>query len=233
MGRQRTRMQRRDFSATGGEAADVTWSLVLDLLGTFFFAISGCLLAASRGFDIVGSLLLGSLTGLGGGVVRDLIIGVSPTAFAQPVYLIPPAAAALLVYFLVHGVQRFPRTLLVFDAGGLALFCITGAVKALDAGMNPVAAALLGVSTGVGGGLLRDVVANRVPQLFNPKDIYALPALLGSALITMLWHLGLFNTGSEIGVAAVVFTIRVLSLHYGWRVPHAAGTWHGARPDKP
>src|SRR4051794_11364956 len=112
----------RRQKVAGGGAMDVAWSLVLDLLGTFFFAISGCLLAARRGFDIVGSLLLGSLTGLGGGVVRDVIIGVAPTAFAQPVYMVPPVAAALLVYFLVQHVERFSRTLLVFDAGGLALF---------------------------------------------------------------------------------------------------------------
>ena len=211
----------------------MTWSLVLELLGTFFFAMSGCLLAARRGFDIVGSLLLGMLTGLGGGVVRDLIIGVAPTAFGQPVYLVPPAAAALLVYFLVHRVERFPRTLLVFDAGGLALFCITGTVKALVVGMNPVTAALLGVTTGVGGGLLRDVVANQDPQLFNPRDLYAIPALLGSLLITALWHLGLFSTVSALCVAAVVFTLRVLSLHYRWRIPYAAGSWRSARPDRP
>lgn len=217
----------------GGEAVDVTWSLVLDLLGTFFFAISGSLLAARRGFDIVGSLLLGALTGLGGGVVRDIILGVAPSAFAHPVYLVPPAAAALLVYFLVSHVERFPRTLLIFDAGGLALFCITGTVKALVAGMNPVAAALLGVATGVGGGLLRDVVANKEPQLFNPRDIYGVPALLGAALSTALWCLGLFNTVSGLCVAAVVFTLRVLSLHYRWRIPHAARSWNGARQDSP
>jgi uncharacterized membrane protein YeiH len=202
-------------------------------LGTFFFAVSGCLLAARRAFDVVGSLLLGSLTGLGGGVVRDVIIGVVPTPFSQPVFLVPPVTAVLLVYFFAGHVQRLPRTLLVFDAGGLALFCITGTVKALDAGMNPVAAALLGVTTGVGGGLLRDVVANRDPQLFNPRDIYAVPAMLGAALITALWHLGLFNTMTELAVAAVVFTLRILSLHYRWRIPHAARPWDTTRPGKP
>ena len=210
----------------------MTWPLVLDLLGTFFFAISGCLLAAPRAFDIVGSLLLGSLTGLGGGVARDLIIGAAPLAFARPVYLAPPVAAALLVYFFVHHVQRFPRTLLVFDAGGLALFCITGTVTALNAGMNPVSATLLGVTTGVGGGLLRDVIANRDPQLFNPKDIYAVPAFLGASLITGLAYLHLLNTVTELCVAAVVFTLRILSLHYRWRIPHAARSRHGARPGK-
>jgi uncharacterized membrane protein YeiH len=211
----------------------MSWSLVLDLLGTFFFAISGCLLAARRAFDLVGSLLLGSLTGLGGGVMRDLILGVTPTPFVQPVYLIAPVTAALLVYFFAHRVQRIPRTLLVFDAGGLALFCTTGTVTALDAGMNPVAAALLGVTTGVGGGLLRDVVANRDPQLFNRRDIYAVPALLGAALMTGLWYFGLFTALTQLSVAALVFTLRVLSLHYGWRVPHAVLSRHGTRPDEP
>ena len=106
------------------------------------------------------------------------------------------------------------------------------AVTALDAGINPVSAALLGVTTGVGGGLLRDVVANRGPQLFNPRDIYAVPALLGAALITALWQLNLFNAVTELCVAAVVFTLRVLSLHFRWRVPHAARSRHGARPGK-
>ena len=106
------------------------------------------------------------------------------------------------------------------------------AVTALDAGINPVSAALLGVTTGVGGGLLRDVVANRGPQLFNPRDIYAVPALLGAALITALWQLSLFNAVTELCVAAVVFTLRVFSLHFRWRVPHAARSRHAARPGK-
>ncbi|MGJ4845906.1 trimeric intracellular cation channel family protein [Leifsonia sp. Le1] len=204
------------------------WSLVLDLLGTFFFAISGCLLAARRGFDIVGSLLLGSLTGLGGGVVRDVILGVPPVAFAQPLHLVPPVAAAVLVYFLSGSVERMPRTLLVFDAGGLALFCTTGTVTALNAGLNPVAAALLGVTTGVGGGLLRDVVANRDPQLFNPNDLYAVPAMLGAAAITVLWSYGLYGALTELLVAVLVFVFRLLSLRYKWRVPHASRTGDAA-----
>ena len=204
------------------------WSLVLDLAGTFFFAISGCLLAAERGFDIVGSLLLGALTGLGGGVVRDLILGVRPAAFAQPVHLIPPVVAALLVYFFARSVKRFPRTLLVFDAGGLALFCTTGTVTALHAGMNPVAAALLGVATGVGGGLLRDVVANRDPQLFNPNDIYAVPAMLGAALVTVLWSAGMYSALAQLFVAVLVFAFRILSLRFNWRVPHATAAHTGS-----
>ena len=197
-------------------------SLLLDLAGTFFFAVSGCLLAARRGFDIVGSLFLGSLTGLGGGVVRDLIRGVPPVAFAQPVHLLAPVAATLLVYFLKPAVERFPRALLIFDAGGLALFCTTGTAAALTAGMNPVSAALLGVTTGVGGGLLRDVVANRDPQLFSREDIYAVPAMLGATLTAVLWRVGLFVPLTQLVVALLVFAFRVASLRFKWHVPHAS-----------
>lgn len=201
-------------------------SLVLNLLGTFFFAISGSLLAARRGFDLVGSLILGSLTGLGGGVVRDVVLGVPPTAFTEPVYLAAPLAAALLVYFLFSGVERFPRTLLIFDAAGLGLFCTTGTVKALDAGMNPVAAVLLGVATGIGGGLLRDVVANRDPELFNPKQLYAVPALAGAAVIAVVWTLGAYSFLTALIVAAGVFALRVGSLRFKWRAPGAIASWH-------
>lgn len=197
------------------------WALVLDLLGTFFFAISGSLLAAQRGYDIVGSLLLGSLTGLGGGVIRDLILGLSPAAFAQPIHLAAPVAAATVVFFLANGVQRFSRLLLVFDAGGLALFCTTGAVIALKSGMNPTAAVILGVTTGVGGGLLRDVVANRDPQLFNPNDLYAVPAFLGASIIALLWFTDILNPATSFAAALIVFAFRMLSLHFGWRIPHA------------
>jgi uncharacterized membrane protein YeiH len=199
----------------------VSWSLIFDLSGTFFFAVSGSLLAARRRFDIVGSLILASLTGLGGGVVRDVILGVRPVAFSQPVHLLSPLAATLLVYFLRPGVERFPRALLTFDAGGLALFCTTGTTAALIAGMNPVSAALLGVATGVGGGLLRDVVANRDPQLFNPADIYAVPAMLGAALTSVLWSVGLFTPLTQLLVALLVFAFRVASLRFKWHVPHA------------
>lgn len=200
--------------------------LVLDLLGTFFFAISGSLLAARRGFDVIGSLLLGSLTGLGGGVIRDVILGVTPNAFANPVYLAPPVVAAVLVYFLFGAVARFPRTLLVFDGGGLALFCITGTVIALERGANPIAAGVLGVTTAVGGGLLRDVVANRDPQLFDPHDLYAVPAMLGAAIIVVVWSVGGYNPWTEAAVAALVFAFRMLSLRFHWHVPLAAVSRH-------
>jgi uncharacterized membrane protein YeiH len=200
----------------------------LDLAGVFFFAVSGCLLAARKRFDILGSLLLASLVSLGGGVIRDIILNTVPAAFTNPAYLVPPLLATFLVYFLFSSVQRFTSLLVLFDAGGLALFCITGTLKALSLGMNPSAAVLLGVTTAVGGGLLRDITANEIPQLFNARDLYALPAFSGAALTSVLWVSGSFNALSACLVAAVVFAFRVVAWRRSWYVPLAVRGWHRA-----
>lgn len=194
-----------------------------DLIGVLFFAVSGALLAARRRFDVVGSLLLASLAGLGGGVVRDVILndGV-PNAFAHPIYLVPVVIAVLAVYLRAVQPDRLRRTLLVFDAAGLALFCVTGTQIALEAGAHPVSAALLGTTTGVVGGLLRDVVANQVPDLFDPRGVYAVPALFGAALVAALDSLGWYSTWSGLTIVVLVFTTRLLALKFRWRVPGAA-----------
>lgn len=202
------------------------WALVFDLLGVFFFAVSGCLLAVQKNFDIVGSLLLGSLTGIGGGVIRDLVLGRFPNSFAEPVYLAPPVLAAAVVYFLMPAVQKRRRTLLTFDAAGLALFCTTGTVTALMHGVHPVPAALLGTVTAIGGGLMRDTVANVRPGLFDRNDLYAVPAMVGAGAVSALWTLGLYSTAAGLIVAVVVFAFRLLSLRFRWRVPLAASSRH-------
>lgn len=195
--------------------------LALDLVGTFFFAVSGALLAGERGFDIVASVLLAGLAGLGGGVTRDLIIGQSPpAAFAQPVYFLPPVIAAAVVFFFYSHVKKLRRTLLLFDAAGLALFCVTGTVKALQFGLHPAAAVLLGAVTGVGGGILRDVVANVVPSVVK-GDLYILPAVVGASITAALVQTDNFNGATGILAAAVVFVLRGMSLRYRWQVPHA------------
>lgn len=203
----------------------------LDLAGVFFFAVSGSLLAARRDFDIVGSVMLASLVGLGGGVIRDLAINQGvPNAFQQPLYIVPPLLAALAVYLHVFGVRRLRRTLMLFDAGGLALFCVTGTLTALESGIGPVPSVLLGLTTAVGGGVMRDVVANEIPQVFNPQGVYAIPAVAGAALTSLLWNLGWFNPVTGAVVAALVFTVRGLSLRHGWRVPLAGRAGAGGMP---
>ncbi|MCW4467092.1 TRIC cation channel family protein [Glutamicibacter sp. MNS18] len=204
--------------------------LLIELVGIFFFAVSGSLVAARRGFDIIGSMFLAGVAGLGGGVVRDLILDQTPATFTNPVYFVPAVLGALLVYFFTPAVQKLHRLILLFDAGGLGLFCVTGTLKALTFGMNPITAVLLGVTTAVGGGLLRDVISNVTPELFNPRDIYALPAIAGAAIVSLLWVLGWFNPVTGVAVAVVVFLARLASLKYGWKVPMAAGHWHREPP---
>lgn len=204
------------------ESALPTLLLVLDLLGVFFFAVSGSLLAARRHFDIIGSMFLAFFAGLGGGVVRDLIINEDvPNSFSNPLYLLPPLLAAGLVYVRLIRQDRMRRALLVFDAAGLALFCVTGTRTALAAGITPVMAIVLGVTTAVVGGLLRDVTANEVPEIFNPRGLYAVPALFGAALTALLWWLGWFNVFTAGLIMIAVFAFRLASLRHRWTAPYA------------
>lgn len=205
--------------------------LLIELAGVFFFAVSGSLVAARRGFDIIGSMFLAGVAGLGGGVVRDLILDQVPATFTNPIYFSPAILGALLVYFFTPAVQKLQRLILLFDAVGLGLFCVTGTLKALTFEMNPITAVLLGVTTAVGGGLLRDVISNVTPELFNPRDIYALPAIAGATTVSLLWVLGWFNPVTGVLVALLVFIARLASLKYGWRVPMAAGHWHREPPN--
>jgi uncharacterized membrane protein YeiH len=203
----------------------MVWAqLAGDLLGVFFFAVSGSLLAAQRQFDIVGSLLLGTCVGLGGGILRDVILDVGvPRAFDSPVYLLPPVLAAVVVYFFARVVHRFHDLLITFDAAGMALFAVTGTLVSLAAGMNPAASAILGLVTAVGGGVIRDVVANDVPQIFRARGLYAIPALLGAGLTSLLSWAGWFNLGTGAAIAVLVFALRMVSLRYRWQAPPAGG----------
>lgn len=203
----------------------MAWThLVPDLLGVFFFAVSGSLLAVRRRFDVVGSLMLGTCVGLGGGILRDVILDAGePRAFDSPVYLVPPVVAAVVVYFFAHVVQRFHDVLLTFDAAGMALFSVTGTLVSLAAGMNPAGAAILGVVTAVGGGVIRDVVANDVPQIFRSRGLYAIPATLGAGLTSLASWGNWFSLATGFAIAVLVFALRMVSLRYRWQAPPAGG----------
>ena len=156
--------------------------LWFDLMGVFFFALSGNLLAARKDIDITGGLVLGLLAGLGGGIIRDVLLGVTPLALAKPVYLIPPVVAVVAVYLLGPVVHRVTTLIVTFDAAGLGLFCTFGAARAVQHGMPVASAVGLGVVTAVGGGLMRDVVANEMPAVFSGSNLYVVPATTGAAL---------------------------------------------------
>ena len=195
----------------------------LDLIGIFAFGISGALMAIRRDFDVVGIAILAVITALGGGILRDLVLGdTPPPAFTRWEYLVAPLAAAAVTFVAHPELGRLTRTLLVFDAAGLGLFCVAGTVKALDHGLAPVAAVSLGVTTAVGGGLLRDVIARETPALVRPdSELYAVPAVAGAAAVAVAWEFGAYGPMLGAVTAVAVFGFRGLALHRHWHGPRA------------
>ena len=204
---------------------NATLEQVLNLIGTFVFAVSGALLAVRKNYDIVGMAVLAVITAIGGGVIRDLVIGaLPPVAFTDAIYLLLPLLATALTFFAHVQINRLNAAVLVFDAAGLAVFCISGTAKALNYGLGPVPAAALGVLTAVGGGIMRDLLAQDEPSVLSAKsELYALPAVFGSAITVVIPHLPIDSSLAAGLTAVLVFALRLLALRFGWRAPRA---WH-------
>lgn len=197
--------------------------MTLDLVGIFVFAISGALVAVRNGLDIFGVLVLAGTTGLGGGFLRDVLIGATPpAALADWRYLLVPVGAGLLTFGFHPVVGRMERMVNVFDAFGLSLFCVAGALKALDYGLGPVPAALLGMVTGIGGGMVRDVLAGRVPVVFR-GELYATPALAGAAVVVLGDRIDLSVVVVAVAGAGVCLAWRLLAMWRDWQAPMPAG----------
>lgn len=191
---------------------DSTLQLVLDLVGVFAFALTGGLVAVKKRFDLFGVLVLAGAAALGGGVMRDLLLGDLPPVGISDWRLVGTAVFAGLVTFLFHpGVERISRVVRVLDAAGLATFAIGGSMKALGAGVDPLAAVLIGGITAVGGGMIRDVLAGQVPEVLR-REMYALPALFGSGLVVAAHHWDLTGTATIWGCVALVFGIRMIAV---------------------
>lgn len=199
--------------------------LALDLTGTFVFAISGVLLAARRNFDITGGLVLGLMTGIGGGMIRDVLLDRVPNALGQPIYLVPPLVATLLIYLIGNHVSRARIWIVTFDAMGLAIFSVTGTTIALGAGVNYPAALLMGALTACGGGLMRDAVASEDPAIFRGTDLYLIPALFGSGLTLIAEATGLLGGITSLIIAALAFLFRMSAWTMQWRVPQPMRQW--------
>ncbi|TQE35723.1 trimeric intracellular cation channel family protein [Streptomyces ipomoeae] len=196
---------------------------VLDLIGIFVFAISGALLAVRKNFDVFGIAVLAEVTALGGGLFRDLIIGaVPPAAFTDLGYFLTPLLATLLVFFLHPEVECIQTAVNVFDAAGLGLFCVAGTTKAYEHGLGPTASVTLGLATAVGGGVLRDVLANEVPSLLRwDRDLYAVPAIVGATMVALCLHHDALTTLTSAIAALTAFVLRLLAMRYHWRAPRA------------
>lgn len=191
----------------------------LDYAGVFVFAATGALAASRCRLDIIGFIFLANMTAVGGGTLRDLVLGNTPVNWVrEPLYLLIGTAAAILVYFTAHRVESRYRTLLWLDALGMAMFSVMGAEKGLHLGFNAWVAIVTGVFTATMGGVLRDVVAGQ-PSVLMRREIYISAALAGSCTFVGLDALGTSTTAAVLSGAVIAFLIRGGALQYGWMLP--------------
>lgn len=196
--------------------------LVLDLFGTFVFAISGATMGVRRRLDLFGVLVLSFAASTSGGIARDLLIGaVPPVALVDWRYLVVSAAAGLITFYRFGLVNRLHHPVMISDAAGLSLFAVTGALKALSFGLGPVSCILLGMLTGIGGGMARDILAAQIPMVLR-AELYAIAALAGATVVVVGVHLQLPRVSVIVTGALLCFTLRYLAIRFGWSLPIAA-----------
>ncbi len=199
-----------------------TLLVVLDYAGTFAFGLSGAAVGIRRRLDLFGVLVLAFATAIAGGVARDVVIGaIPPAALSDLRYTVVPIVAGLVMFSMPGTVRRLRHLVALFDAAGLAVFAVTGTDKALAYGINPISAALLGMLTGIGGGIVRDMLVNDIPIVLR-GEIYAVAALAAAALVVVGHWLQL-----PVGLVAVVamlvcFALRLVAIWRHWRLPVAA-----------
>lgn len=206
-------------------AAQPTLLLVLDLSGTFVFALNGAwtALRAAR-LDIVGIVTLGMITAIGGGVLRDLLIGaVPPATFGDWRYLTVATVGSLIAFGLSRSLERLSLPITVLDAAGLSLFAVTGASKALEYGLGPGPAVILGAITGVGGGTVRDVLVREVPVVLS-SGLYAIPALVGAGITVATVRGDVYGAAAAIAAAATCFLVRMLGVLFDLNAPGPPAT---------
>ena len=198
--------------------------LIADLVGTFVFALSGAPVATRKQLDLFGVLVLSFAASSAGGICRDVLIGATPPAALRDWrYLAVAMGAGLITFFWAPLIERMKTPVRMFDAAGLGLFAVAGAQKALDYGLNPVMAALLGMLTGIGGGMLRDVLLADVPMVLR-ADLYAIAALAGATVVVVGIAMGLPSAAVMFAGALLCFVLRMLAVRRGWHLPVAHST---------
>lgn len=195
---------------------------LIDYTGTFAFAISGIRLASAKKFDWFGAYVVGLVTAIGGGTIRDLLLNVTPFWMLQPSYLIVTALALVSVIVLGKYLIKLNNTFFIFDAIGLGLFVVVGIEKAIEAGFPFWVVIMMGVITGSAGGVIRDMLINEVPLIFR-KDIYALACVIGGLVFYACYQLGVSPTITQIASASSIILTRILAVKYHISVPVLKG----------
>lgn len=199
----------------------MTLLLMLGLAGTFVFAISGASAGMRRRLDLFGIFVLSYVAGNFGGITRDVLIGsIPPAAISHWWYLAVSVLAGAITFYWFPVIEKLRSPVLVFDAAGLSLFAVSGTQKAMEYGLNPVMAAVLGMLTGIGGGMVRDMLVAEVPAVLR-ADIYALAALAGASVVVIgrLLHIPAAAT-TAVG-ALLCFVLRLTAIRRGWHLPGA------------
>lgn len=192
---------------------------LLDLTGTFVFAISGVLAAANKKLDLFGATFIGFVTAIGGGTIRDVLLGIQPVSWMQSMeYLIVILAAVILTFLFRKKIMRFRKTLFLFDTIGIGVFTIIGLQKALLAGVIPVVAIIMGMFTAVMGGVIRDTLCNEIPLIFR-KEIYATACLAGAIIFLILDNFAVSNSINNLITILTIIIIRVISIKYKLSLP--------------
>lgn len=196
----------------------MSFTSILDLIGTFAFAMSGIRMASGKNMDWFGAYIVGLVTAIGGGTTRDLLLDITPFWMLTPMYLITTGIALLLALLLKGRILRWGNTLFLFDSIGLGLFTIVGISKSLDAGLPFWVCIIMGTITGVVGGITRDVLTNEVPLIFR-KDIYAMACVAGGIVYFICKQFPLSASFSEATAALSVIVIRILAVKYHIQLP--------------
>lgn len=192
-----------------------------DLGGTFVFALSGGMAGVKHRLDLFGVLVLAFAAGNSGGMARDVMVGaLPPAALSDWRYIAVSILAGLITFYWYRIINRLSSPVLVFDAAGLALFAVAGAGKALAFHAGPVAATLLGMLTGVGGGMMRDVLVNEIPTILR-TELYAVAALIGAAVVVLGRMLHLPSSAAAVAGAVLCFGLRFIAMRRGWQLPTA------------
>jgi uncharacterized membrane protein YeiH len=200
---------------------DPTLLLVLNLAGTFVFGLSGGMTGVRVKLDLFGAVVLAAAVGLAGGIIRDLLIGTPPATFRDWRYLAVVGGAGLLTVLAHPAINRLQRPIQAFDAAGLALFCVTGAATALAHRLGVAESVILGAITGIGGGMVRDILVHEIPTVLR-GGLYAVPALVGAGIVVAAYKAGDHTVAFPIVGAAVCFLMRMAGLRYNLGLPGAA-----------
>lgn len=194
----------------------MTWVYIFDLAGTFVFAISGVLTALSKKFDLVGSIIIGIVTAVGGGTLRDLLIGETPVGWLLDLnYLIVVLAAVIISYLFRDQISNLRKSMFLFDTMGIGLFTILGLQKTLSAGLSIPIAIMMGIVSAVFGGVIRDVLTNEIPLIFR-KEIYATACLAGAIIFIIVEQFIRLPTVNMVVSMLVVFIIRYIAIKKQW-----------------